>query len=350
MTAGLSLGEIAGVVQGRLSGEPDLLIKGVNSLEAAGEGELSFYADHRYKNHLEKTRASALLVGESLKNFKGPQIIVPNPSLAYARVAALLAPPVPRFEGVSSQAFISDDCAIGKDVSIFPFAYVGRGSVIGEGSVLYPGVFIGDGVRIGRNTILYPGVTVLRGCIIGDNVIINAGTVIGSDGFGFVKEGAVSVKVPQLGIVQIDDDVEIGANNCIDRAAIGKTWIKRGVKTDNLVQIAHNVVIGEDSIIVALTGISGSVKIGNRVLIAGQVGVGDHLEIGDGAMIGPKAGIVKSISAGEMVLGVPAMPYRNFMRCSGLFGRLPELVERIRRLEKALLDGTSKNSGEVKEE
>lgn len=342
MAAGLSLDEIAGVVQGKLTGDPVLVIKGVNSLEAAGQGELSFYADHRYRDHLEKTKASAILAGEYVKTFNGPQIIVANPALAYAKVAALLAPPVPRFAGVSSQAFLSDDCELGKDVSIFPFVYVGKRSVIGEGSALYPGVFIGDGVRIGRKTTLYPGVTVLHGCIIGDNVIINAGTVIGSDGFGFVKEGDVSVKVPQLGIVQIDDDVEIGANNCIDRAAIGKTWIKRGVKTDNLVQIAHNVVIGEDSIVVALTGISGSVKVGNRVLIAGQVGVGDHLEIGDGAVIGPRAGIAKSIASGEVVLGAPAMPYRNFMRCIGLFGRLPELVDRIRRLEKTLAESASK--------
>jgi UDP-3-O-[3-hydroxymyristoyl] glucosamine N-acyltransferase len=330
--------EIASLLEGEVAGEGGAVIKGVNALATADEGDLSFYSDPRYRGELEKTKASALLVAEKTGLFKGAQIIVRNPAFAFAKVAALFAPPLPRFPGISHQAFLDEDAALGKDVSVYPFVYVGKGSSVGDGSILYPGVFVGEGVRIGKGCILHPNVVVMHGCILGNNVIVHAGSVIGSDGFGFVRDGGPSVKVPQLGIVQIDDDVEIGANNCIDRAALGRTWIKRGVKTDNLVQIAHNVVVGEDSIIVALSGIAGSSVIGRQVIIAGQVGVGDHLEIGDRVTIGPKAGVAKSISSGEVVLGAPAMPYLNYMRCNALFARLPELFDRLRRLEHSIAE------------
>lgn len=328
--------DIASLLGGKVEGDGDAVIRGVNALATAGEGDLSFYSDRRYRAEVEKTRASALLVAEKTDLFKGAQIVVRNPAFAFAKAAALFAPPLPRFPGVSPQAFVGEDASLGHGVSVYPFVYLGKKSSVGDGTILYPGVFVGDGVRIGRGCVLYPGVVIMHGCILGDNVIVHAGSVIGSDGFGFVRDGGPSLKVPQLGIVQIDDDVEIGANNCIDRAALGRTWIKRGVKTDNLVQIAHNVVIGEDSIIVALTGIAGSSTIGRQVIIAGQVGVGDHLEIGDRVTIGPKAGIAKSISPGEVVLGAPAMPYLNYMRCNALFARLPELFDRLRSLEQRL--------------
>jgi UDP-3-O-[3-hydroxymyristoyl] glucosamine N-acyltransferase len=212
--------------------------------------------------------------------------------------------------------------------------YIGEKAVIGDAVILFPGVFVGDQVRIGHRTVIYPNVTILEKCIIGNDVIIHAGTVIGSDGFGYVRDGSKNVKIPQIGIVQIDDEVEIGANNSIDRAALGKTWIKRGVKTDNLVQIAHNVVIGEDTMIVAQAGIAGSACIGKGVVLGGQAGISDHARVEDHAMVGSQAGVAKIVKGGEIVSGTPAMPHRLWLRTSGLITRLPAFSERLRHLEK----------------
>jgi UDP-3-O-[3-hydroxymyristoyl] glucosamine N-acyltransferase len=212
--------------------------------------------------------------------------------------------------------------------------YVGKDAVIDDDVTLFPGVFVGERVKIGKRTLIYPNVSILQDCIIGKDVILHAGTVIGGDGFGFARDGAVPVKIPQIGTVQIDDEVEIGSNNCIDRAALGKTWIKRRVKTDNLVQVAHNVVIGENTVIVAQVGISGSVHVGRDVAIGGQVGIIDHLEIGDRAMIGSQSGVAKSVAPGHVVSGYPAMPHRLFLRTSGLIMRLPQMNSRLRDLEK----------------
>ena len=208
--------------------------------------------------------------------------------------------------------------------------------MIGDEVILFPGVFIGDRVKIGNRALIYSNVSVLQDCLIGNDVIIHAGTVIGSDGFGFVRDGSKSVKIPQTGIVQIDDQVEIGACNCIDRATIGKTWIKTGVKTDNLVQVGHNVSIGEDTIVVAQVGISGSCNIGREVIIGGQAGITDHIEIGDRAMIGSQSGVAKSVSPGEVVSGSPTMPHRLWLRTSRLITRLPQFNERLRKLEKRM--------------
>ena len=219
----LSLKKIASLVGGNVIGNDSFIIEGINSLDAATQGEISFFADRKYKESLRKTKASAIIVSEENLLFKGPQVVVSNPVLAYAKVASIFAPPVPRYPGISEQAVLHDSTRIGKDVSIYPLVYVGEEALIGDNVIMFPGVFIGDRVKIGNGTIIYPNVTILHDCQIGKNVIINAGTVIGSDGFGFVRDGPVSVKIPQIGMVQIDDDVEIGANSCIDRAASGKT-------------------------------------------------------------------------------------------------------------------------------
>ena len=332
----IKLKKIAELIAGTVHGNEDVNISGVNSLDTAKPGDISFFADRRYKESLGRTRASALIVSEINSIFKGSQVIVSNPGLAYARVAGLFSPPVPKHDGVSELSVIHESSRTGKNVSIYPGVYLGKDCSVGDDSVLFPGVFIGDRVRIGRNTVIYPNVTVLQDCLIGNNVIIHSGTVIGSDGFGFVRDGAESVKVPQLGIVQIDDNVEIGANNCIDRAALGKTWIKSGVKTDNLVQIAHNVVIGENTIIVAQAGISGSVHVGREVIIGGQVGISDHVEIGDRVMIGSQSGVAKSVSPGDVVSGCPAMPHRLWLKTSGLITRMPQLNERLRNCERCI--------------
>ena len=344
------LEKIARTVRGKLVGDGGILIRGVNSLDAAGPGEISFFMGRRYKEELAKTKASALIVRETTDLYKGPQVVVSNPGLAYAKAAWLFAPQVSRHPGVSSKAWVHETSNIGRNVSVYPLVYVGREAVLGDDVILFPGVFVGDRVIIGDRSVIYPNVTILQGCLVGKDVIIHSGTVIGSDGFGFVKDGAVSVKVPQTGIVQIDDQVEIGANNCVDRATFGKTWIKRGVKTDNLVQVAHNVVIGEDTIVVSQAGISGSVHVGREVIIGGQVGVSDHVEIGDGAMVGSQSGIAKSIPAGAVVSGTPGIPHRLWLKASGLMKKLPQMNERLRHLENSIkeLEKQLKNKERVR--
>jgi UDP-3-O-[3-hydroxymyristoyl] glucosamine N-acyltransferase len=329
-----ALKKIADLVEGEVFGDDQVMITGIHSLEEASLGEISFFADPRYQKRLKETKASALLVSAVTNLYRGPQVVVPNPALAYTKVASLFAPPLHRFSGISEKAFIHKSSKMGVNVSIYPLAYVGEEAVIGDHTTLYPGVFVGDRVRIGSSTVIHPNVSILHDCVIGNEVIIHAGSVIGSDGFGFVRDGPVNVKIPQIGYVQIDDQAEIGANNTIDRAALGKTWIKRGVKTDNLVQVAHNVVIGEDTVIVALTGISGSAHIGREVIIGGQVGINDHITIGDGVMIGSQSGVAKSIAPGQVFTGTPAMPHRVYLRTATLLPRLPQIHDRLRRLEK----------------
>jgi UDP-3-O-[3-hydroxymyristoyl] glucosamine N-acyltransferase len=333
-----TLKEIAERVSGEVLGNDETRITGINSLEQAAEGEISFFASSRYREQAAKTKASAILAPSRLETFSGPQVIVPNPSLAYAKVAALFAPPAAKHPGISDKAHIGKDALLGNHVSVYPFVHVGERAQIGDEVILFPGVFVGDRVRVGDRTVLFPNVTVMQDCIIGCNVVIHAGCVIGADGFGFVREGSSNIKIPQLGIVQIDDHVEIGANCCIDRAALGKTWIRAGVKTDNLVQIAHNVLIGEDTVIVAQAAIGGSVQVGKQVVIGGQAAIGDHLQISDRAMIGSQAGVPKSISQGQVVSGSPAMPHRLWLKTSSLITRLPEFFARLRALEKKLLD------------
>jgi len=332
-----SVRQIAEQAGGTVVGDDRVIIAGIAALGDAGPGQIAFFADPRYKESLKATKASAILIAEPSAEFHGSQVIVRNPALAYAKVAALFAS-APGVVGVSEKAFISESAVLGINASIYPLAYIGEEAVLGDNVILFPGVFIGDRVKIGNNTVLYPNVSVMNDCVIGNEVIIHAGTVIGSDGFGFLRDGSVNVKIPQLGMVQIDDHVEIGANSCVDRAALGKTWIQRGVKTDNMVQIAHNVVIGEDTVIVAQAAVGGSVSIGKQVVIGGQAAIRDHLRVEDRAMIGSQSGVAKSLGAGEIVSGSPAIPHRLWLKTSALIPQLPELVERLRRIEKRLDD------------
>ncbi|RPI79705.1 MAG: UDP-3-O-(3-hydroxymyristoyl)glucosamine N-acyltransferase [Desulfobacteraceae bacterium] len=333
-----TLQQIARVVDGRVTGDSELVITGMGALSTAQPGQISFYGDPRYLKDLTETHASALIVADLTDLFKGPQILVANPQLAFAKVVALFAPSPSGFTGISSQAFIHATARIGANPTVFPWAYIGENARIGNDVVLFPGVFIGDRAQIGDRTVLHPNVVVLHDCLLGNDVCVHGGTVIGSDGFGFTRQGSAHVKIPQVGMVQIDDQVEIGANCTIDRAALGKTWIKRGVKTDNQVHIAHNVVIGENSIIVAQVGISGSVQLGREVVIAGQAGIKDHVAIGDRVIIGSRAGITASVPADQIVSGFPAMPHRLWLKTRGLIERLPDLQARIKMLEKKILD------------
>jgi UDP-3-O-[3-hydroxymyristoyl] glucosamine N-acyltransferase len=332
----VTLRHIAESIGGTVEGDDSVVIRGISSLALAAGGEISFLADQGLRDQLRVTRASAVIVKKHTDLFPGPQLIVPDPYLAYARVAAMFSSPPPRFEGVSERAVISEGALLGKGVSVYPFVYVGREAVIGDDVILFPGVYIGDGVHVGERTLIYPNVSVMPNCIIGRDAIIHAGSVIGSDGFGYARDGDVSVKIPQTGIVQIGDEVEIGANTTIDRASLGKTVIARGVKTDNLVQIGHNVIVGEDTIIVAQVGIAGSTTIGKNVVIGPQTGIIDHLEIGDRAMVVGGSGVLKSIPPGEVVSGFPTMPHRLWLKTRGHIRRLPEYFDKLKELERRI--------------
>lgn len=329
-----TLEELAALVGGQVEGDRTLEVGGIASIEEAKEGEITFLTELKHFRRLEKTRASAAIVHLSLPSFPKPIIRTSNPYLAYAKVQAFFThqPYIPR--GIDPRAHIGQGVQMGREVSIYPFVYIGDGSRIGDRVVLYPGVYLGKSTQVGEESILYPNVVVLDRCLIGKRVIVHPGTVIGSDGFGFARDGFRYVKISQVGIVRIDDDVEIGANSAIDRAAMGTTWIKRGVKTDNLVQVGHNVTIGEDTAIVAQVGISGSTEVGNRVALGGQVGVVGHITIGDGAMVGGQSGVAQDIPPGQVVSGTPAIAHREWLRSQAVFAKLPEMKRALAALEK----------------
>ncbi len=331
-----TLQQIADIIGGRIEGDPDTVIQGIAGVEQAREGDITFIANPQYIPYIDRTGASAIVCSPEVSAPSKTLLKVDNPYLAYAKVIRFLNPPARESGQIDSGAFIGKDVRLGKNITLYPYVYIGDGSIIEDGVTIYPHCFIGNNVTIGADTFMHPNVTIRERCIIGRRVIIHSGTVIGSDGFGFAKDGAAYYKIPQLGIVQIDDDVEIGAGNAIDRAAIDKTWIKRGVKTDNLVHIAHNVSIGEDSVVVAQVGISGSTQVGNRVTLAGQVGTVGHIKIGDDVMVGAKAGISCDVPAGQIVSGAPHMPHKTWLKASRSFEKLPDMRKTIHRLEKKI--------------
>jgi UDP-3-O-[3-hydroxymyristoyl] glucosamine N-acyltransferase len=331
-----TLGELARLVGGELQGDSELRVSGVAGLEEAQINQISFVVGPKYMRKAHESKAGALIVPPKLRDINKPVIISDNPYLAFAKILTLFAPKPSPPLGVSSKAHIGAEVKLGDSVSIQPNVYLGDSAVLGDRVNLHGGVYVGSEVRIGHDSVIYPNVTILDRCIIGNRVTIHSGTVVGSDGFGFAQDGSSYFKIPQLGIVQIDDDVEIGANCTIDRATMGKTWIQRGAKIDNLVQIAHNVVVGEDGIIIAQVGISGSTKVGKNVILAGQVGVTGHLEIGDNVRVGAQSGIAKSIPPGQTVSGSPAMSHRVWLKNCQILSRLPELRKKIMSLEKRL--------------
>jgi UDP-3-O-[3-hydroxymyristoyl] glucosamine N-acyltransferase len=333
-----TLGELARLVGGELQGDPEFRVSGVAGLEEAQVSQISFVVGPKYVIKAHESKAGALIVPPKLRDIHKPLIVTENPYLAFAKILSLFAPKPRALWEVSSKAHIGAEVKLGDSVSIQPNVYLGDAAVLGDGVTLHGGVYVGSRVCIGHDSIIYPNVTILDRCIIGNRVIIHSGTVVGSDGFGFARDGCSYFKIPQVGIVQIDDDVEIGANCTIDRATMGKTWIQRGAKIDNLVQIAHNVIVGQDSIIIAQVGISGSTKIGKNVILAGQVGVTGHLEIGDNVQVGAQSGIAKSIPQGQTVSGSPAISHRVWLKNCQILSRLPELRKKIISLEKRLAE------------
>ncbi|MEJ5375674.1 MAG: UDP-3-O-(3-hydroxymyristoyl)glucosamine N-acyltransferase [bacterium] len=331
-----TLAQLAELVQGEVCGDPFLEIHGISSPELAGPKDITFVVSPRHEHRLEGTKAAAVMVPDARLGGSMCKIVVPRVYLAYARVAAFFHPWEPPEFGVSPEAWVHPEASLGTGVIVYPFVWIGRGAQVGDRAVLYPMVCVGEGCQIGEDTILYPGVVMYPGCSVGKRVIVHAGTVIGSDGFGYARDGTRSVKIPQLGTVRIEDDVEIGANVAVDRGSFGATWIQRGVKMDNLVQIGHNVVVGEDAILAGQVGLAGSVQVGKAAVLAGQVGVANHLKIGEGAVVGSKSGVAQDVPAGGLVSGIPAIPHRNWLKSSQVFGRLPELMRRIRDIEKRL--------------
>jgi UDP-3-O-[3-hydroxymyristoyl] glucosamine N-acyltransferase len=346
----VTLREIAALISARIDADASdggLEIRRVAKIEEAGEGDITFLANPKYVRFLATTNASAVIIADALKEIppregRGPVYLrVQDPYSSFVRVlAAFNPPPDPVAPGVHPTATVMLSARLGRDVRIGPHAVIGERTVVGDGVMIGANVAVGDDVVIGPDSLLYPNVTVREGCRIGARVILQPGAVIGSDGFGFAprKDGSYD-KIPQIGIVVIEDDVEIGANTTIDRATMGETRIGRGAKLDNLIQIAHNVTIGPHTVIAAQTGVSGSTRIGAHCVFAGQVGLAGHIEIADRTTIGAQSGLHRSITTpGEQWFGYPAMPARQAMRVMGALGQLPDLLADVRALKKRLED------------
>ena len=330
------LRELAQWVDGTVVGDGEVEISGVAAIEEARAGEITFIANPKYLPKLGETQASAVIVSKEVTEAERPLLCVTNPYLAFAKILILYSHKPYQSKGIDSNAWVSPTAKLGKELTLYALVYVGDRCSIGDRVTLYPGVYVGEDSTIGEDSILYSNVSIYPGTVIGKRVILHGGVVVGSDGFGYVKEGKKNVKIPQIGKVEIEDDVEIGANTTIDRATFGKTIIRRGVKIDNLVQVAHNVVIGEDSILCAQVGISGSTKIGSNVTLAGQVGVVDHTEIGDNVMVGAQAGVTHRLPANQGYVGSPALPHREFLRVNAVFSKLPEMRKTLIEIEKRL--------------
>jgi len=347
----LTVREIAEKVGGRLEGDGDIVVSGMASLEDAGPADVSFLANQKYASFVADTRAATVVVNENWKGAsKCPVIRVKNADAAFAMVASILAPPpfVPA-PGIHSTAVIAPDAKLGKNVIIGPYCVIEKGVKVGDGTILFAGCYLGQETVVGSNCRFYPHVTTREGTRIGDRVIIHNGAVIGSDGFGYSREGKTWKKIPQVGIVQVGDDVEIGANTTIDRARFGRTTIANGVKIDNLVQIAHNVKIGENTAIASQAGISGSTRVGSNVQIGGQAGFVGHVTIGDNSVVGGQAGVTKDVPPATFVSGYPAMEHGKSTRLQAHMMRIPELKKRVDGIEERLNDLESKDGKGTKQ-
>lgn len=329
-----TLKELAEIAGGSLEGDPQILIRGIAGVREAQEGEITFIANTKYLPLLPQTRASAVILSNKVKETHLASIRTANPYLAFARLLHLFydKPCLP--SGIHPRACVDPSATIGENVSIHPLAVIGKEVKIGNNVQVYSGAFVGDFSRIGDGSIIYPNVTIYHHTLIGAEVTIHANTVIGSDGFGYVWDGREHFKIPQVGRVVIEDKVEIGSGTSIDRGAMGDTIIRRGTKIDNLVQIAHNVVIGESCLIVSQVGISGSVELGKQVTLGGQVGVAGHLKIGDNSMVAAKGGISKTIPPNSIMAGMIGQPIKEWKKSEVNVRRLPELREEVKKLQK----------------
>jgi len=341
----IRLSVLAAAVGGTVDGADDIAVAGVASLTEAMPGDLSFLANPKYAPQVQKTRASAVIVGKAFSGERPCALIrVENPDKAFTQAALMLSPkPVEPKPGIHPTAVIASDAAVGDGVSIGPYCVIEPGARVGARTILGASCYIGHGSTVGDDCRFHPHVTLREYVTVGNRVIIHNGAVLGSDGFGYYRQGEAWIKIPQLGVVIVGDDVEIGANTTVDRARFGRTVIGKGTKIDNLVQIAHNVQVGEHVVMAAQVGISGSARIGRGVQLAGQVGVAGHLAIGDNAVVLAQSGVTKEVPSGEVMYGMPAMPQVKAAKLHAHVGRLPELKERVGELERriAALEGRS---------
>lgn len=329
----MRISEIAEIFNAKIEGDPDLEIKDVKGIEDAAEGDITYIVSSKYLDLAKNSKASAFIVKERLEGVDKTQVIVDNPQLVFAKLLEIFYVKPHPYKGISDKATVSEKTNIGENVTIYPFVYIEDDVEIGDNTVIYPFTFIGKATSIGSNCIIYPNVTIREAVKIGNRVIIHSGSVIGSDGFGYIFHEGKHLKIPQVGSVLIEDDVEIGACVTIDRATTGNTVIGAGTKIDNLVQIAHNVKIGKNSIIVAQVGIAGSSKIGDGCILAGQVGVSDHVEIESGTIITAKSGVMPGKLTRGIYSGTPVFPHREWLKAAAIFQKLPELYKKIKELE-----------------
>lgn len=348
----ITAAQIASFINATVEGDPLTSISDIAKIEEGRKDALSFIANAKYEHYLYTTEAGVIIISDKLEleqPVSATLLRVPDPYAAFAALLELYQKMMSgndEKKGIEEPAYIDTTAVLGKDVYIGAFSYIGKNAKIGDGVKIYPGTYIGDKVTIGNNTTIYPGVKIYQHCFVGKNVMLHSGTIIGSDGFGFAPLGdGTYKKIPQLGNVIIEDDVEIGSNSTIDRATIGSTIIRKGVKLDNLIQVAHNVEIGEGTVIASQTGISGSTKIGKRCMIGGQAGIVGHIQLADDTRINAQSGVSKSVSKpGTALTGSPAGEYRSSLKSQAIFRNLPELLQRMQQLEDKLAALTDKEA------
>lgn len=340
--------ELAAMINGTVNGNQDCEISGVNSLKMSSASDISFLGSIKYRQQMDASKASIILVPADWKFApkEGQTLILcENPDKSFTKICGLFAPAPIKYEpGIHPSAVVHPTAVIGEGVHIGATAVVEEGAVIGKNTVICAGVYVGHSVKIGENCLIYPNVSIMRYCVLGNKVIIHAGTTIGADGFGYTATFTGLVKVPQNGIVQIDNDVEIGANCTVDRARFGKTWIKKGVKIDNLVQVAHNVIVGESSVLIAQSGVAGSAEIGRGVVVAAQAGVNGHIYLGDGSKVAGASAVQRSLAPGASAFGTPAESEEDFFERHTLPRKVKKLVAKIEKLEAELAELKAKNS------
>lgn len=331
--------QIANVIGGRVEGNKDAKVHTFAKIEEGTEGAISFLSNPKYTHYLYDTKSSIVIVNEDVELEKDVDATLIRVKNAYESIAKLLQiyeASKPKKTGVAPQAYIAPSAKLGNNCYVGPFAYVGEGAEIGDGCQIYPHAVIGDNVKVGTNCIFYPNTTIYQGCKIGNNVTIHAGSVIGADGFGFAPGADGYDKIPQIGIVVIEDNVEIGANTCVDRSTMGATVVHKGVKLDNLVQVAHNVEIGENTVMSAQVGIAGSTKVGSWCMFGGQVGLAGHITIGDKTFLGAQSGVPGSLKGGEELIGTPPMNPRAYFKSQAIFRRLPDMYKDLNDAKKKI--------------
>ncbi len=329
--------ELAAFLGGTVIGNGDAVIEDVKGLAEAGRQDITFAVDP-YTEYLPQVHAGAVIVEKEVPAGDNTLIVVENPRLAFSQLLVLFHPRQSVASGIHPTAIIDDSAVIGKDTAVMAYAVIGKNVKIGDNCTIYPSVFIGDNVTIGSDTTIYPGAVIHENCVLGQRDVIRAHAVIGGEGFGFATENGKHTRIPQIGNVEIGDDVEIGACTCIDNATLGSTKVARGTKVDNLVHLGHNVEIGEDCFIIAQTGIAGSTKAGNHVIFAGQTGCTGHITIGDNAVFAGKTGITGNIKGGQIYAGFPARPHMEWSRTQVYLKHLPEMAKTIKALEKKIAE------------